>query len=444
MLADLLRLRAGNIAVLARNEERRDVAAAADPARVRAVIGDPLRAPLPENMGFCIAAFSPVQLPDLYEEILYDAIHPVLASGGIVCVPLVQGAQAPAAPEALPTFLKNQFGEASVTAEYLRQRFGADGYFDYIDSTLGADAPGKSAIAWIALRKREAGIARAFPRTPRAERFPLKDFARLIAQLAATGTEFPPIDEFALWLGGAAGLGPSFGLVKLDIHQNIRRAPELGTILAKAGARGLFLMMHRHPLNADFYDAPQTWEILRALERQGHEIGLHLDPFHLIRTHGDLDTGIRLALADLRGRGLAVRAATLHGDTSAHLRQRRLFAHDFFREMKFRSTWDGVAPEGEPQIADHIARYSMEAIARVHGLVYFAEGFFTAKGNVVSPEPLPYLSDNRRSMALLNIPQTDEIADDTPFRIGEDFGVCAAKALRGHPFLALFHPQWFW
>ena len=54
-----------------------------------------------------------------------------------------------------------------------------------------------------------------------------------------------------------------------------------------------------------------------------------------------------------------------------------------------------------------------------------------------------YLSDNRKTMALLNTPG-GEINDTAPFRISNDFTSRAADALKAQPFLALFHPQWMW
>jgi hypothetical protein len=62
---------------------------------------------------------------------------------------------------------------------------------------------------------------------------------------------------------------------------------------------------------------------------------------------------------------------------------------------------------------------------------------------VLSSQPLAYLSDNRKTMALLNTPG-GEINDAAPFRVTDDFASRAAEALKAQPFLALFHPQWIW
>ena len=93
----------------------------------------------------------------------------------------------------------------------------------------------------------------AFPRTPRADRFPRTELAALVARLNGGGISFLPIDQFADRLRGAPG---GFGLLKLDIHRGIHRVQEVGRLLKEQSVHGLFLMMHRHALNADYYDAP--------------------------------------------------------------------------------------------------------------------------------------------------------------------------------------------
>ena len=96
-----------------------------------------------------------------------------------------------------------------------------------------------------------------------------------------------------------------------------------------------------------------------------------------------------------------------------------------------------------PSFAEHVGRYSFAALAREHGLRWFAEANFVADGEILSSQPLAYLSDNRKTIALLNTPG-GEIIDATPFRISSAFADKAAEALKAQPFLALFHPQWMW
>ena len=422
-----------------------------DAAEGDRLAGDPYVFPLPRASGICFVTPALSRIPDAFEELLHDVLKPAMRTGGVVALQFCRDASE-AAFDRLKThanvrvilrdFVRNQFGTEIVDDDALTRKFAGDGAYEYLGMASRSHRPAEEEpIVWVVLRRRDGNGQNAFPRTPRADRFAQTHLSRLLAQLKDSRTDFLPVDEFATRLKGSPG---PFGLVKLDIHRAIRRTPEVGALLQQRGVRGLFLMMHRHPLTDDYYDAPLTWRILRELTEMGHEVGLHLDPFDLIRKHGDLNTGVAAALADLRGRGLTIRAATLHGDTSAHIRARNLFAHDFFREMQFRSTWDRQPPVGEPVFVDHAGRYSLAEMARDHGLRYFAEANFTADGEVLTSQPLAYLSDNRRTMALLNVPDYGEINDTVPFRISDEFASRAADALRTQPFLALFHPQWMW
>jgi hypothetical protein len=412
--------------------------------------GDSYVFDLPGGAGICFVTPALSRIPDAFEELLPDILSKAMRPGGVVALQFCRDAS-DAAFDRLKThanvrvilrdFLKNQFGAEVVGADAIARKFASDGAFEFLGIASRTHHPAEEEpIVWVVLRRRAGDGAGAFPRTQRADRFPQADLSKLAARLKDSGIAFLPVDEFAQRLGGAPG---AFGLIKLDIHRSIRRTPEVGELLRAQGVRALFLMMHRHPLTDDYYDAPLTWKILRDLGAMGHEVGLHLDPFDLIRKHGDLNAGVAAALEDMRGRGLTIRAATLHGDTSAHIRARSLFAFDFFRETGFRSTWDFKPPDGEPIFAEHVGRYSFEGLARDHGLRYFAEANFVADGTILSTQPLAYLSDNRRTMALLNTPG-GEINDAAPFRISDDFASRAADALKAQPFLALFHPQWMW
>ena len=413
--------------------------------------GDPLVFPLPRDIGICFVTVALSRYPDAFEELLHGILKDAVRPGGLVALQLCRDTT-DAAFDKLKThenvrtilrdFLTHQFGAEIVSADQVAAKFANDGAFEYLGLASRTNRPAEEEpIVWVVLRRRsEGGDANPFARSARADRFPQADLSSLIARLKDNSISFLPIDRFADRLRGAPG---GFGLLKLDIHRGIHRVQEVGRLLKSQDVHGLFLMMHRHALNADYYDAPVTWEILRELSANGHEVGLHLDPFHMIREYGDLNKGVEVALADMRGRGLNIRAATLHGDTAVHLRARKLFAHDFFAEMKFRSTWDGEPPSSEPVFAEHVGRYSFKSLAQDHGLHWFAEANFVADGEVLSSQPLAYLSDNRKTVALLNTPGGD-ISDDVPFRISSAFADKAASALKTQPFLALFHPQWMW
>jgi len=416
------------------------------------IAGDPFTIDLPGDLGICFVTMALSRIPDTFEELLPEKLRGAMRPGGVVALQFCRDASEDALEKLklhanvrilLRDFVQNQFGAEKVDATQLAAKFEGDGSFEFISLASRTNRPAsEEALVWVLLRRRKSGDESyaSFARTPRADRFPQPELAKLVSTLKNSGIAFLPIDQFADHLRGAPG---AFGLVKLDIHHSIRRALEVGRVLKQQNVHGLYLMMHRHALSADYYDAPYTWDVLRELAGMGHEIGLHLDPFHMIREHGDLYKGVAAALTDMRGRGLTIRAATLHGDTAVHLRARKLFAYDFFEEMKFLSSWVRQPPSSEPMFAEHVGRYSFKSLAEQHGLRWFAEANFVADGEVLSSQPLAYLSDNRKTIALLNTPG-GEINDAAPFRISDEFTARAADALKTQPFLALFHPQWMW
>jgi hypothetical protein len=416
------------------------------------IAGDPFTIDLPRDTGICFVSTALSRIPDAFEELLHERLRAAIRPGGVVALQFCRYATEDAFEKLklhanvrvlLHDFLHNHFAADRVDAADLARKFESDGSFEFLGLASRTNRPAsEESLVWVLLKRRASGdqSSVAVARTPRADRFPQADLSKLVSTLGASGTAFLPVDQFAERLKGTPG---AFGLVKLDIHHSIRRALEVGRLLKQQNVHGLYLMMHRHALSADYYDAPYTWEVLSELASMGHEIGLHLDPFHMIREYGDLYKGTAEALADMRGRGLAIRAATLHGDTAVHLRARKLFAFDFFEEMKFRSTWDGEPPSSEPVFAEHVGRYSFKTLAEQHGLRWFAEANFVADGEVLSSQPLAYLTDNRKTMALLNTAY-GEISDTAPFRVSEEFPPRAAETLKAQPFLALFHPQWIW
>jgi hypothetical protein len=280
--------------------------------------------------------------------------------------------------------------------------------------------------------------------------FRQEDLKRFLVALTDSGTEFCKVDEFSsrfeIYFADGAARPPAqpFGLLKFDIHNDIKRPLAVARMLSGIGLPGLFLMMPRHPLNEGFYDRPRTWSILREICALGHEVGLHADLFNLIATYGDLYKGLDASLKDMRGHGLTIRAATVHGDTRRHIKAVRMQGNDFFEEEYRRSKWTGKPPKGEEFYADHVKRYSHRRIARDLGLEYFAEVKFLHNGQTLSDEQMLYLSDNRRSMEIRNIPGREKsLVCEKPFQITPEFTAQAIAALKLRPFLTLLHPQWY-
>jgi hypothetical protein len=302
-------------------------------------------------------------------------------------------------------------------------------------------------------------LGRMIARAPRALRtwavnangFHRDDLKQFLQALTASGIKFLAVDEFARryakYSARNTGRPPKkpYGLLKFDIHNDIKRPLEMARMLHEIGLPGLFLMMPRHPMNEGFYDHKRTWEILREIQSLGHEVGLHADVFDLIATYGDLYKGLKASVDDLRGRGLTIRSATVHGDTRKHIKAVRMQANDFFKEGYRRTKWNGNPPKGQEFYAQHVRCYSHRRIAEECGLEYFAEVKFLEKGSAIARKQMLYLSDNRRSLEIRNVAgrRRKNLVCEKEFAITPEFTAAAIEALKQRPFLSLLHPQWY-
>jgi hypothetical protein len=283
---------------------------------------------------------------------------------------------------------------------------------------------------------------------PPAPEFSHDELVGLFAALKEANIETETTKRFARRLGKEDGrLKEGYGLLRFDIHGNIDRPLRVAESLSALGMHGLFLTMHRHPVNEAIYDAPSTWESLTRISELGHEVGLHFDPFYLIRAYGDLYKGVAAAANDLTARGFKIQTASVHGDTRAHIKAVGLQANDFFAEGYRQTKWNGRPPKDEEFLADHVKRYSQAKIAEHCGIKYFVEANFSHMGQLVTPAAPAYLSDNRRQLRVNNLPAADGrealLAAPEPLRISPEFAREVAMALKTRPFLALIHPQWY-
>jgi len=296
-----------------------------------------------------------------------------------------------------------------------------------------------------------ANLVRHFVGRKPPQEFSHQELVALFAAMKEANIEAVPVDRFAKLLSRPAIMmgnrRRAVGLLRFDIHGNIERPLKVAQDLHALDMHGLFLMMHRHTVNESIYARDATWDSLKMMADMGHEIGLHFDPFYLIRAHGDLYAGIGAAVDELTGRGITIRAASVHGDTRPHIKECGLQANDFFME-EFRTTrWNGRPPKGEEFLAKHVRRYSQTKIANDHGIRYFAEPNFSDSGGLVSEKMPAYLSDNHRRLRINNLPGGNSNGGflDAPerFRIPPEFAHEVVAALRTRPFIALFHPQWY-
>jgi hypothetical protein len=283
-----------------------------------------------------------------------------------------------------------------------------------------------------------------------ANGFLREDLKQFLQALTASGITFLPVDKFArryeTYCARNTGRAPKkpWGLLKFDIHNDIKRPLEMAHMLSDIGLPGLFLMMPRHPLNDRFYDSARTWEILREIQSLGHEVGLHADLFDLIANYGDLYKGLRESVDDMRARGLTIRSASVHGDTRKHIKAVGMQGNDFFKEGFRRTKWNGNPPKGQEFYAEHVRCYSHRKIAEDCGLEYFAEMKFLHDGKPIADEQMLYLSDNRRVLEIRNIPgRKDNLVCEKTFGVTPEFTTAAIDALKQRPFLTLLHPQWY-
>ncbi len=434
--------------------------------------GDPFVMELPAGIDLCVVAPGLARGPDVLEDLLYEQIYPALSDGGVVAVQFCRDATDDAlrgmkvshsrVRELLQSFLKNQFGVLALPdSSLLEQRFAHCAFFEFLGwAPRSKRAVSEDPIVWLVLRKRSAVPAKVgeanrkgLPRTPRQDQFPQSEFAGFLKSWRDAGISLFDVGEFSTRYeayydedaGDLRAPERPFGHVKFDIHGNIRRALELARIMAAFDYQGLFLMMQRHPLNQDYYDAESTWDMLREIRDLGHEVGLHADIYHFIRSAGDFYTGLDAALTDMRKRGFAIRAASLHGDSTAHIKAERLQANDFFTEPFRRTKWSKRPPHGEEFLAEHVNRYSRTRIATDFGLTYFSEVNFVRDGLLVNRAPMLNISDNARALEVCNWPKTsDRFVCPTPFRVQKEWAQKAVWMLTRRPFLALFHPQWYW
>jgi hypothetical protein len=79
------------------------------------------------------------------------------------------------------------------------------------------------------------------------------------------------------------------------------------------------------------------------------------------------------------------------------------------------------------------------------GIKYFAELNFLRNGKRIKARHLAYMSDNTRHIVLKKLTERPaSVMAQKPFRITKEFSERSVKRLRKQPFLALFHPQWYW
>ena len=105
---------------------------------------------------------------------------------------------------------------------------------------------------------------------------------------------------------------------------------------ASLGIRATFLFMPPgHPVTVSSYDLDTQCTMMREILAIGHEVGLHLDPYHLVQDEPDLlEDSLRSVLNRFAERGIEMTVGTTHGNTQDPNRDIDGYetAMDFFSE----------------------------------------------------------------------------------------------------------------
>jgi hypothetical protein len=94
-------------------------------------------------------------------------------------------------------------------------------------------------------------------------------------------------------------------------------------------------------------------------------------------------------------------------------------------------------------LAEHLGRYSLRALQAATGIRYLAETTFGNAGTMIQPIVPLYISDNTRTLRTSG-GRRQRLRGDQPFRISHVLARRMAAQMKQRPFLALFHPQWYW
>lgn len=208
----------------------------------------------------------------------------------------------------------------------------------------------------------------------RERRFTYDAYAAFLDRLA--GCEVVPLRELAATPTGERAI---VGL-RHDVDARLESALVLGRLEAERGLRATYFALHTAP----YYR--EEMPVLKALQKQGHEIGLHNDALSVA---GDPAETLRRELDRLRGAGLEVVGVAGHGSRAAH--ERRLFGHQVFSDFPARPRFPNSAIEsGEPDfpqvtLAELGLAYDADFLDNDR---YYADSFYDERGRRWHPEEL--------------------------------------------------------
>jgi hypothetical protein len=265
-------------------------------------------------------------------------------------------------------------------------------------------------------------------RTYRESRFHIDDYIQWLQLIKARGVEFKTLENFNLHLHAS---GQPIHFIKHDIHDDLRNTVRMARAEHAAGIATSYFMMHRDPVNQDFYDRPRTWQHLRAIRDMGHAVGMHVDGFTLVERHGDLAEGVRLAKEEFAAHGLEVKIANTHGNAALDAKF-AFWPQNFYKELA------GEIKCCDPFWRAQHARYSIAEL----GFELWADTslWIPSHGYFVFPY---FVSDNSSGInaGRTNVAEWDIVGK--PFDLARPHRVATADLVSQGCCIYLIHPQQF-
>jgi len=218
---------------------------------------------------------------------------------------------------------------------------------------LGPSAMISRLFSWSRRRTGAAGAAQVGGQGARPEpaHFVIEDYAALLQELLARDICFATLERPDP--ATARAQKPHF--IKHDIHHDLENSLRIAEAERAVGVRSTFFMMHDHPINRKYFDAPSTWATLRHIQEMGHLIGLHVDGFVLIERFGDLARGIDAARKVFAGHGIELTVGNTHGN-STYQKKYDFEPMNFYAEVKRPTT------STEPVFMAHYGKYSLREL----------------------------------------------------------------------------------
>lgn len=151
---------------------------------------------------------------------------------------------------------------------------------------------------------------------------------KLLTNARNAGTEFLPVRK----IGECVKAKRAAIFLKHDIHGlNLESLVDFAIEESRSGIHGTyFFMAPNHPDTVKYYDFSAQARAMKEIQANGHEIGLHLDPYFLIQHHKQsLAQVMDDCLSTFRDQGLDVYSMNMHGNTGHKHRDKNGYGTSF-------------------------------------------------------------------------------------------------------------------